>query len=275
MRAAKRGEIVAGCNPVTSPSGSLRLDVSIPVPDEARRAGVFSRHAAGIWHSVLLLRPPGVYRADSDTSLLIEVMCAGRYPVGRRVLDIGTGTGALALAAARAGAASVTAVDLSLRSILATWLNCRIHRARCSVYRGDLFEPVAGQHFDLIVANPPYVPAATNGLSRHRINRCWDGGIDGRALLDRLCTGAPELLSSEGMMLIVHSAVCDDSVTLRRLTDAGLHAKVLTRCTVPFGPVMRLRAAMLEARGLIQPGQRDEELVVIAAHASAGGRGVH
>jgi release factor glutamine methyltransferase len=76
-------------------------------------------------------------------------------------------------------------------------------------------------------------------------------------------------------MLVVHSAVCDEGGTLRRLTDAGLRAEVLARCTVPFGPVMRVRAAMLEARGLIQPGQRDEQLVVIAAHASAGGRGDH
>ncbi len=232
-------------------------------------------HTSGTSHSVLLLRPPGVYRADSDTSLLIEVMCAGRYPAGRHVLDIGTGTGALALAAARAGAASVAAVDLSVRSIVATWLNCRIHGVRCRVYRGDLFEPVAGRRFDLIVANPPYVPAATNGFSRHRISRCWDGGVDGRAVLDRLCAGAPELLSPQGMMLIVHSAVCDDSVTLRRLAEAGLPAKVLARSTVPFGPVMRLRAAMLESRGLIEPGQHDEELVVIAARASAGGRGAH
>ncbi|MDQ3827038.1 MAG: methyltransferase [Actinomycetota bacterium] len=202
-------------------------------------------------------------------------MCAGGYPAGRRVLDIGTGAGALALAAARAGAASVTAVDLSLRSIATTWLNCRIHRVQCTVRRGDLFEPVAGQRFDLILANPPYVPAATNRISRHRISRCWDGGVDGRAVLDRLCTGAPALLSPEGMMLIVHSTVCDDSVTLRRLADVGFHATVLTRSTIPFGPVMRLRAAMLEARGLIQPGQRDEELVVIAARASAGGRDDH
>jgi len=52
---------------------------------------------------------------------------------------------------------------------------------------------------------------------------------------------------------------------LSRLADAGLQAEVLARCTVPFGPVMRLRAAMLEARRLVGPGQRDEELVVIGA----------
>jgi release factor glutamine methyltransferase len=216
-----------------------------------------------------------VYRSDSDTALLIDAMSAGGYAVGRRVLDIGTGTGALALAAARAGAVSVTAIDLSRRSVAATWINCRIHRVQCTVHRGDLFEPVIGQHFDLILANPPYVPGATQSLSRHSIRRCWDGGLDGRAVLDRLCTGAAGLLAPEGMMLVVHSAVCDDAVTLRRFTDAGLHADVLARCTIPFGPVMRLRAAMLEARGLIEPGQRDDELVVIAARAPAGAQRAH
>jgi release factor glutamine methyltransferase len=197
--------------------------------------------------------------------LLIDVLLEGGYAAGRRVLDIGTGTGALALAAARAGAASVTAVDLSLRSVAATWLNSRLHRVACTVHRGDLFEPVAGQYFDLILANPPYVPAATNRLPRHQITRCWDGGLDGRAVLDRICTEGPALLAPEGVMLLVHSAVCGDDVTLRRLAATGLHAKVLTRCVVPFGPVMRLRAAMLEARGLVEPGQREEQLVVIGA----------
>lgn len=214
---------------------------------------------------VLLVRPPGVYRADSDTSLLINVLREGGYAVGRRVLDIGTGTGALALSAARAGAASVTAVDLSLRSVAAAWFNTRLHRVPCTVHHGDLFKPVAGERFDLILANPPYVPADTNTIPRHRIARCWDAGVDGRAVLDRICTEGPALLAPSGMMLLVHSAVCDDDVTLGLLADAGLHAEVLTRATVPFGPVMRLRAAMLEARELVEPGQRDEELVVIGA----------
>jgi release factor glutamine methyltransferase len=214
---------------------------------------------------MLLLRPPGVYQANSDTSLLIDVLREGRYASGRRVLDIGTGTGVLAVAAARAGAASVTAVDLSLRSVAATWLNSRLHRVSCTVRYGDLFGPVTGQHFDLIIANPPYVPAATNVLPRHRAARCWNGGQDGRAVLDRICTQGPALLAPRGMMLLVHSAVCNVEQTLCHLVDAGLRAEVRARCTVPFGPVMRLRAAMLEARGLVEPGQRDEELVVIEA----------
>jgi release factor glutamine methyltransferase len=206
-----------------------------------------------------MLSPPGVYRADGDTELLADVMRRGDFARGQDVLDIGTGSGALALAAARAGAASVTAVDLSLRSVATTWLNSRLAGARVRVHRGDLFAPVAGVRFGLVLSNPPYVPAATATLPRHRKARCWDAGPDGRALLDRICSGAPRLLTSRGSLLLVHSAVCDPASTLAALERAGLAARELTRVVVPFGPVMRARAALLEARGLVAPGQRYEE----------------
>lgn len=215
---------------------------------------------------MMLLYPPGVYRTEGDTDLLVEAMQAGGFAVDREVLDIGTGSGALAIAAARAGAVAVTAVDLSLRSVAATWLNSRLHGAAVSVRRGDLFAPVAGRRFDLVVANPPYVPSATDVLPRHRQARCWDAGSDGRAVLDRICAEAGNMLTPDGNLLLVHSELCGADSTLDALAAAGLYAQVLARATVPFGPVMRARAGMLESRGLIRPGQRLEELVVVEAH---------
>jgi release factor glutamine methyltransferase len=222
----------------------------------------------GLGHpaSVMLLRPPGVYRAEGDTEMVADVMRRGGFALRREVLDIGTGSGALAVAAARAGAVAVTAVDLSLRSVVATWFNSRLHRAGVSVCRGDLFEPVAGRLFDLVIANPPYVPAETAVLPRHHMARCWDAGPDGRALLDRICAGARDVLRPDGDVLLVHSAVSGPDATLDALASAGLTGQVLARATVAFGPVMRARAALLESRGLIRVGQRDEELVVIGAH---------
>jgi release factor glutamine methyltransferase len=214
---------------------------------------------------VILLRPPGVYRAEGDTQTLTGVMRQGGFAAGRDVLDIGTGSGALAVAAARAGAGSVTAVDLSLRSVVATWLNSRLHGVPVSVHRGDLFAPVAGRRFGLVLANPPYVPAPTEVLPRYRKSRCWDAGPDGRALLDRICARVTDVLAPGGDVLLVHSAVCDTALTLEALARAGLVAQVLARATVPFGPVMRRRAALLEARGMIRPGQSFEELVVVGA----------
>jgi methylase of polypeptide subunit release factors len=95
-------------------------------------SGFFQRALGVDRGSCFLVRPPGVYRVDSDTRLLIDVVRNGGYAAGRRVLDVGTGTGALALAATQAGAASVTAVDVSLRSVAAAWLNSRLHRVACT-----------------------------------------------------------------------------------------------------------------------------------------------
>jgi release factor glutamine methyltransferase len=210
-----------------------------------------------------MLYPPGVYRAETDTELLADVMRRGDFARDRDVLDVGTGGGALAVAAGRAGARSVTAVDLSVRSVAATWLNSRLAGVRVNVHRGDLFAPVTGRRFGLVVSNPPYVPAAGSALPRHRKARCWDAGPDGRALLDRICAAVPDVLTPDGTVLLVHSVVCDTAATIDALCRAGLAARELARITIPFGPVMHARAAMLEARGFVARGQRSEQLVVV------------
>src|SRR6185312_2535897 len=131
------------------------------------------------------------------------------------------------------------------------------------VRRGDLFAPVRGTRFDVVVANPPYVPAPHEAPARYGIARCWDGGRDGRLLLDRLTSGLPDVLTADGRALVVQSEVCGEDATLDAMAAAGLTGEVVARAAIPFGPVMRARAALLEAQGMIVPGQRVEELVVI------------
>lgn len=214
---------------------------------------------------MLLMRPPGVYPAQEDTSLLRTVLRQRGRVAGRSVLDVGSGTGALGIEAFRAGAASLTSIDLSRRSVLASWLNSRLHGVPATVRRGDLFAPVAPHRFDLVLANPPYMPAPGQRLPRHRMARCWDAGPDGRILLDRICAGAPSVLSEDGALLLVQSELADEQATLDRLEKAGLVPEVLARARIPFGPVLRARAAALRARGLLGPDQTEEELVVIEA----------
>ncbi|MFD0484789.1 HemK2/MTQ2 family protein methyltransferase [Kineococcus sp. GCM10028916] len=216
-----------------------------------------------------MLRLPGTYRAQGDTSLLADTLTRGQSVVGRRVLDLGTGSGALAVAAVRAGARSVTAVDLSLRAVLTARLNGRLHRAPVRVRRGDLFTPVAGQQFDVVLANPPYVPADSDRLPRHRRGRSWDGGRDGRAVIDRICDEVATVLAPGGRLLMVQSVLAGERQTLDRLDSRGFASAVVARAEEPFGPVMRARAEMLRARGLLRPGQDREELVVVDAVASS------
>ncbi|MEU6487455.1 HemK2/MTQ2 family protein methyltransferase [Streptomyces sp. NPDC046887] len=212
-----------------------------------------------------LLRPRGVYAPQEDTELLARAARAELRVLdrlGADVLDVGTGTGALALLAAESGTARVTAVDISWRAVLAARYNARRRGLRVAVRRGDLVAPVAGRRFDLILANPPYVLAPGRAGAA---SRTWHAGPDGRTVLDRLCADAPALLRDSGVLLLVQSALCGVEQTVRRLADTGLESRVELRTFVPFGPVMARHAAWLEERGLIEPGIRKEELVVIRA----------
>lgn len=218
-----------------------------------------------------MLRPPGVYPPQSDTVLLAEALREAAIRPGARVLDVFTGTGAVAVAAASGGAREVTATDVSARAVLAARCNARLRGLPIRVLRGDLVDPVAGEQFDVITANPPYVPRRDGGPARHSRARAWDAGPRGRLWLDRLCTAAPPLLAPGGMLLIVHSGLCGVRHTLDELRGQGLKAAVIARRREPFGPVMSRRAAELEAAGLIRPGQRHEELVVIRADRTEPG----
>jgi release factor glutamine methyltransferase len=211
------------------------------------------------------VRLPGIYPPQHDTALLISALRASGLAPGRRVLDICTGTGAVAVAAAALGAAAVTAVDLSRRSILNVRANSVLQGARVIVRRGDLFAPLGSDTFDLVVCNPPYVPAASATLSRHTRRRSWDGGLDGRLLVDRICAGVSDVLRPGGRLLMTHTAVIDTDQTLDTLATHGLEGRVVRSATVPFGPVMTERIEHLTTQGLIPFGQRTEELVVIEA----------
>lgn len=208
-----------------------------------------------------LTRLPGVYRPQDDTWLLAEALDEAGIRPGADVLDVGCGTGALSIAAARLGPRSITAVDVSRRAVWAARVNTARNGVRADIRHGDAFALVAGRTFDLILANPPYVPGRAE-RPRGR-DRAWDAGLDGRVQLDRLCVNAPLLLAPGGTLLVVHSGLCDEEKTLRQLRGGGLKATVVARADIPFGPVMRERRDELVELGLVTPDQTTEELVVI------------
>lgn len=211
-----------------------------------------------------LLTLPGVYAPQHDTHLLMAALDQEEIGPGTDVLDLGTGSGALALHAARLGA-RVTAVDIARRAVLTARLNALLHRRRIDVRRGDLLSALPGSSYDLVICNPPYVPSPIGRLPAHGSARAWDAGHDGRAVLDRVCAAAPASLRPGGLLLMVHSGLCDSDATLRRLSDAGLHARVSDRARVPLGPVLRSRLRWLRQSGLVGESETTEELVVIRA----------
>lgn len=219
-----------------------------------------------------LVRLPAVYPPSEDSMLLADAVAAERLG-GARVLDLCTGSGVVAVAAMRAGAEHVVAVDVSRRAVLAARLNLWGSRGRSRVRRGDLFAAVPDGEYDLIVSNPPYVPSKHAALPTRGAARAWDGGRDGRSVVDRICDQAPARLRPGGRILLVHSDVADPARTIDRLERTGLDVAVVARRDVPYGPVMTRRAAHLRKARLIGDGPPVEQLVVIrasTAEATAG-----
>ncbi|MEE4540510.1 HemK2/MTQ2 family protein methyltransferase [Streptomyces sp. V4-01] len=217
----------------------------------------------GLW------RLPGVYHPQGDTVLLGRALRAEDLRPGADVLDIGTGSGALAVLAARMGA-RVTATDVSWRAVLTTKANAVRHGQRIRVRHTDLAARLGSRDgFDLVVTNPPYVPAPAGRPPARGASRAWDAGHDGRLVVDRVLAHAPRLLRPGGVLLMVHSGMCGAETTVRKLAGTGMSAEVAERALVPYGPVLTGRLAWLQARGLAsQQGggaQPIEELVVIRA----------
>ena len=211
---------------------------------------------------------PGVFQPRSDTWMLIEAVRAELRAPGARMLDLCAGSGAVGVAAALKGA-EVTSVDVSRRALLSARLNARVNGVRVRTRRGDLFSAVAGETFDLIATNPPYVPAASEDLPLAGPSRAWDAGRDGRALLDPICSAAHCHLRPGGALLVIQSEVCGVRDTEGALASSGLQAAVVFRHRGPLGPVLRERVTQLWGEGRLPSGSMEEEIVIVRGRAAA------
>ena len=146
-------------------------------------------------------------RALIPRSFIGDMLVGGVLPVARprRILDLCTGSGCLAILAALAfPRATVDAVDLSPGALALARRNVAAHRLgdRISVHRGDLFKPLAGHRYDLIISNPPYVDAG--GMTklppefRHEPRLALAAGKDGLDLVHRILAEAPQHLTKNG-----------------------------------------------------------------------------
>lgn len=125
------------------------------------------------------------------------------------VLDLCTGSGCLAVIAADAfPQAQVDAVDLSADALALAAENVAEHdlAARVHLHRGDLFSPLGGRQYDLILSNPPYVPEAT--MQRlppeylHEPRMALAAGDDGMDIVRRLLRQARAHLKPGGLLLV-------------------------------------------------------------------------
>jgi ribosomal protein L3 glutamine methyltransferase len=124
------------------------------------------------------------------------------------VLDLCTGSGCLAILASRNFPnAQIDAVDISKGALEVASLNVSAYGLEdwVSLYRGDLFAPLKGKRYDLIISNPPYVDAegmaALPRECRAEPKLAFDGGPDGLDIVRRILDQAAGHLTPQGGLL--------------------------------------------------------------------------
>jgi release factor glutamine methyltransferase len=175
---------------------------------------------------------PAVLIPRPETELLVDLALrraraadAGKAP---RIVDLGTGSGIVAvLLAHRCPRAEVTATDISATALDVARANAARHGAAVRFLEGDWYAPLAGERFDLIVSNPPYVASGDPHLERdglpfeppHALSDGIAGG-DGLACLRHIAAAAPRHLEAGGALLMEHGH--DQALAVRKLLqEAG------------------------------------------------------
>ncbi len=169
---------------------------------------------------VLIPRP-------ATESLVLTALELAKPLPAPHVLDIGTGSGCIAVSIAHQHrGASVVAVDVSDEALAVARRNAERHGVtdRVTFHTSDLFAALADSPpFDLILSNPPYIPAAdleqlAPEVRNHEPRQALDGGPNGLAVFDRLVAAAPAHLNPGGWLLVEIGA--DQGDAARRRVEA-------------------------------------------------------
>ncbi len=169
---------------------------------------------------------PQVYQPAEDTFLLADNLQVERMS---RALEIGTGTGFIAIIAARK-ARMVIATDVNPHALECTLKNIVTNKAfNVELRKGDLFEPVEDEKFDLILFNTPYLPSDEDEIVDDELDAAWNGGLNGREVIDRFLAGVKEHLNPGGKVQLVQSSLSDNEKTLQKLEELGFKASITAR----------------------------------------------
>jgi HemK-related putative methylase len=175
-------------------------------------------------HGVPILVTPSVFnpKVPRTGAFLAAQLDAGQVRADAEVLDMGTGSGVCAIFAAR-HARRVVAVDINPAAVRCAAINARLNHLedRIEVRHGDLFAPVAGERFDLIAFNPPFLRGAPLS-DRDRAWRSMD-------VAERFAAGLSSHLKPGGAALVVLSTFGSARVFLEQARGRGCAISVIAQ----------------------------------------------
>lgn len=178
----------------------------------------------GFW-SLDLEVAPHTLIPRPDTELLVETALQLAPATPQRVLDLGTGSGAIALAlASERGGWQVTGVDRIAEAVaLAERNRQRLKLGNAEFRQSSWFDGLAGERFDLILSNPPYIAADDRHLGEGDVRfeplSALVAGVDGLDDIRQIIAQAPRHLQAGGWLLLEHGY--DQAEAVRELLAAA------------------------------------------------------
>ena len=164
-----------------------------------------------------------VYIPSDDTFLLAENL---EIKEGQSVLEIGTGSGLVSMYASLL-TDDVTATDINYNALELAEKNFKLNNiGTIKLAFGDLFEPVKDRKFDVILFNTPYLPTDSDDIINDDLNYAFDGGLDGRKVIDRFINQVSNHLNEKGIVQIIQSSLSDNDRTLDMFDRNGFVAEI-------------------------------------------------
>lgn len=164
-----------------------------------------------------------VYVPAEDSYLLADNL---EIKKGQSVLEIGTGSGIVAMYASRL-TDDITVTDINFDA-------CELARKNFAengienieILWGNLFEVVENRKFDVILFNTPYLPTEDDEVLENTINYAFDGGLNGRKVIDLFLNEVGNHLNDGGIVQMIQSSLSGNDETLARLDEMGFIAEI-------------------------------------------------
>ncbi|MCL2116781.1 MAG: class I SAM-dependent methyltransferase [Methanobrevibacter sp.] len=164
-----------------------------------------------------------VYEPSDDSFLLAENLIINK---GEKVLEIGTGSGIIAIYASKM-TEDIVATDINFNAIELAEKNFASNGLKnIQLFLGNLFEPVKNQKFDVILFNAPYLPTESSEILDDNLNYAFDGGLDGRNVIDKFLNQVKNHLNHGGRVQLIQSSLSNIEETLNKLNDLGFKVEI-------------------------------------------------